>query len=58
MKLAPYAKALIGGAVAGLGSAAVALGDGVIDPVEWIAIALAAIAGSGIVYAVPNKPAA
>ena len=56
MKLAPYAKAIIGGIVAGLGAASVALGDGVIDPVEWIAVTLATIAGLGIVWAVPNTP--
>jgi len=57
MNVSPYAKAILGGVVSGLSAAAVALGDGAVSPVEWIAVALAAIAGTGIVYAVPNKPA-
>ena len=55
--IAPYAKALIGGIVSALAATSVALGDGVVTPVEGIAIALAFIAGTGFVYAVPNKPA-
>lgn len=56
-KITPYAKAIIGGIVSGLAAASVALTDGVVTPVEGIAIALAFIAGTGFVYAVPNKPA-
>lgn len=52
--IAPYAKALVGGIVSGLGAAATALTDGVVTPVEWITVILAFIAGTGIVYAVPN----
>lgn len=52
----PYAKAVVGGVVAALGAAGTALADGAISPVEWIAVALAAIAGTGFVYAIPNKP--
>jgi hypothetical protein len=54
--IAPYAKAVVGGVVGGLTALATALVDGVIDPVEWTTIALAVIAGSGFVYAVPNAP--
>ena len=56
-KLNPYAKAIVGGIVAGLTATATALSDGVVTPVEGIAIALAFIAGTGFVYAVPNRPA-
>jgi len=56
MKISPYAKAIVGGIVAGLSAASVALGDGTVTPVEGIAIALAVIAGTGITWAVPNKP--
>jgi hypothetical protein len=57
-KIAPCAKAVVGGLVSGLAAASVALTDGTVTPVEWIAVALAFIAGTGFVYAVPNKPAA
>jgi len=56
MDLAPYAKAIVGGVVGGLTAAATALSDGSLDAVEWIGIVLAFIAGTGLVYAVPNKP--
>jgi len=56
-KLKPYAKAVVGGIVTGLGTAATALTDGGITPVEWITIILSFIAGTGFVYAIPNKPA-
>lgn len=55
MKLAPYAKALIGAAVAGLGSAAVALNDGHVTAGEWVAIASASLVTLGAVFGVPNK---
>ncbi|TFD80723.1 hypothetical protein E3T54_02990 [Cryobacterium sp. Sr8] len=54
----PYAKAIVGGIVSGLGTAAVALEDGAVSPIETIFIVLAFIAGTGFVYATPNKPAA
>ena len=54
--LAPYVKALTGGLVSGLTSAATALTDGIVTPVEWVTIALAFILGTGVVYAVPNYP--
>ena len=57
MKISSSAKAIVGGIVSGLSSGVVALGDGEITAVEWIAIALAVIAGTGITWAVPNKAA-
>jgi hypothetical protein len=56
MDIRPYAKAIVGGVVTGLSTAAVALADNEVTSVEGIAIALAFIAGTGFVYAVPNKP--
>lgn len=53
----PYAKAVVGGIVAGLGALATALSDGAVDGVEVIGVVLAFIAGTGFVYSVPNKPA-
>lgn len=56
-KLKPYAKAVIGGLVTGLGSLGAAwAGDHVIDTGEWIAAAVLALSTLGAVYAVPNRP--
>lgn len=56
-KLAPYSKAVAGAFVGGLTALATGLADGVVEPVEWVAVALATILGTGIVYAAPaNKP--
>jgi hypothetical protein len=57
MAVAEYAKALVGGVVSSLTALGVSLADGVVTPVEWIAVVLAFIAGSGFVYAVPNSTA-
>ena len=54
-KFAPYAKALIGAAVAGLGAAGTALTDGSISGSEWVAIVSAALVTLGAVFGVPNK---
>lgn len=48
--------AVLGIAIAGLLAVKVALGDGVITPLEWVAIALA-LTQAGAVYQVPNAPA-
>lgn len=53
--IAPYAKAFVGAAVAGLGAAGTALTDGVISGQEWVAIASATIVALGVVFGVPNK---
>lgn len=55
-KIAPYAKAVIGAAVAGLGATGTALTDGHISPVEWVTIASATLVGLSAVFAVPNRP--
>lgn len=56
-KLLPYAKALAGGAVAGLTALGTALVDNHVTGPEWVTIALAALGGLGLVYAVPNRSA-
>ena len=53
----PYAKAVIGGAVAGLTALGTALTDNQVTAAEWVGVAIAALAALGLVYAVPNKPA-
>ncbi len=53
-KIAPYAKAIIGAAVAGLASAQQALDDGVISSAEGVGIASATLAALALVWAIPN----
>lgn len=55
MSYKEYGKAISGAALAGLGAAGVAITDGVIDPAEWIAIAIAVITAGAVVFSVPNK---
>lgn len=55
--LRPVAKAVAGGVAAGLAALAVAL-DGGVTAAEWVAVAVATLGGTGLVYTVPNKPAA
>lgn len=58
-KLNPYAKAIAGAIVAGLGAYQVAIGgDGRVDAGEWAGIAIAVVSTLGAVWAVTNKPAA
>ena len=57
MRWKPYAKAVIGGAVAGLTALGTALADDKVTTGEWVGVAVATLAALGIVYAVPNKPA-
>lgn len=52
----PYRKAIAGGILAGLAAYAVAA-DGGVTAVECAKIAAAVVTGSGLVYAVPNRPA-
>ncbi|MGW9196043.1 hypothetical protein [Micromonospora chersina] len=57
MKLKPYAKAIVGAAVAGLTALGAALTDDQVTTVEWVGVAVATLAALGVVWAVPNKPA-
>lgn len=50
------AKAIVGGVLAALGAAQVALADGSVSVSEWITVAIAAISVAGGVYGVTNKP--
>lgn len=54
-RLAPYAKAVAGGLAAGLAALGTALSDGAVSPAEWVAVASAFLAGTGIVYAAPKN---
>ena len=57
MKLiAPYAKAILGAVLAGLGALYAVSADG-ITAQEWIGVVITTLATLGGVYAVPNKPA-
>ncbi len=55
-KIAPYAKAVTAGLAAGL-TALVTVLDGGVTLQEWLLVAIAALGGGGVTYAVPNKPA-
>lgn len=48
-------KAVYGGVAAGLGSLYLALGSGGVTAQEWVAVAIAALGTSGVVWGVPNK---
>jgi hypothetical protein len=54
-KIAPYAKAVTGAAIAGLASLQQALGDGIVDAGEWTGVAIATLSGLALVWAIPNK---
>jgi|GEM_PF-1672537 len=56
-KINVYAKAIIAGIVAGLGSLQVANADGKITAAEWIQIASVVVAALGFTWAVPNSVA-
>lgn len=53
-KFAPYAKAIIGALVAGLGALGVALEDGSVNSQEYVTIAAAFLVALGAIFAVPN----
>lgn len=57
MNWKPYAKAFTGSAVAGLTALASALTDDRVTTGEWVGVAIAALVGLGVVWAVPNQPA-
>ena len=59
-KIAPYAKAITGAVIAGLGSLGTALTpdlDNVVSvtPGEWVAVTTATLTASLLVWAIPNK---
>ncbi len=56
MNWKPYAKAIVGAAVAGLTALGTALADNQVTPVEWVTVAIATLGALGLVYAVPNRP--
>lgn len=56
MNPANYLKAIIGGVLAGLGSAYLALNDNSITAQEWVQIAQVTIAAFAAVYGIPNVP--
>ena len=51
-----YAKAVAGGLAAGVAALTPALADGTVTGAEWLTIAIAVLAGAGIIAVVPNKP--
>lgn len=55
MKIGSVAKAIAGGIAAGLAALGTALTDGAVSPAEWVAVASAVLAGTGIVYASPTN---
>jgi len=55
-KFAPYAKAVLAAAIAGLGALGTALTDGSVSTAEWVAVASAVVVALGVVWGVPNKP--
>lgn len=59
-KLAPIAKAVVAGLVAGLGALGTALIAGEhlsqVDAKTWLSVVLTGLLGTGLVYTVPNKP--
>lgn len=57
MNLKPYAKAIVGAAVAGLTALGTALADNQVTTAEWVGVAVATLTALGVVYAVPNRPA-
>lgn len=53
-RIAPIAKAVTGTVIAGLGSLAVAVTDGVITPEEWIGAAVVTLTASYAIWRIPN----
>lgn len=53
-RIAPYAKAITGAVVAGLGAARLALTDDVITRAEGIDISIATLTALALVWAIPN----
>lgn len=57
-RIKPYAKAIVGALVAGLTALGTALADDSVTATEWVGVAVATLTALGVVYAVPNRPAA
>lgn len=57
MKVTKYMKAVVAALIAGAGTLSTALADDRITAAEGWAAGLAVLAGLGITWAVPNKPA-
>lgn len=55
MSVRPFMKAIVGGLVAGLTTLGTAMIDNTVTTVEWVAVAVAALGGLGVVYATPNR---
>lgn len=53
-RIAPIAKAVTGTVIAGLGSLAVAVTDGVVTPEEWIGTAVVTLTASYAIWRIPN----
>jgi fluoride ion exporter CrcB/FEX len=53
-----YAKAIVGGLATGLATYSTFAADGNVSMNDWIAVLVAFIGATGLVYAVPNKQAA
>lgn len=53
-----YLKAVVGAAVAGLGTLLTALADDRVTMSEWVGVAIATLVALGAVWAVPNRAAA
>ena len=51
----PYAKAIVGGLVAGLTALGTAMTDDTVTTAEWVGVAVATLGALGIVYATPNR---
>ena len=58
MKISRIAKSIVAGVAAGAAAAATAVQDQVLTTGEGVTIALAVLGAWGIVYRVPNSPAA
>lgn len=54
-KVAEYAKAVAGGAAAGVAAYVPAASDGHVTSGEWWTVVVAVLVGAGLVGAVPNK---
>ena len=55
MNIKPYAKAIVGAAIAGLGTLQQALDDNGVTAQEWTGVAIATLSGLALIWAIPNK---